>query len=871
MDKKSSYKKNHVEILAPAGSYEAMEAAVLGGCDAVYAAGMRFGARAFAKNFSMEELVSAINYLHLRGKKLYLTMNTLIKEEEMDGELFNTLKFLYEEGLDAVIVQDMGLMKFIHENFPQLPIHASTQTSLMSAYGANLLSRYGVNRIIPARECSLSDIKLLRKNTDMEIECFVHGALCFCYSGQCLLSSMNGGRSGNRGRCAQPCRLPYSFNNKGYNYPLSPKDMCTLHILPDLIEAGIDSFKIEGRMKNKEYCLITAFLYKKYSEEYYSHGREYYMNSFLNENGDRRGEFLSDLNDLADIFNRGGFTGGYYGTLRIPQMMSDRRPNHFGSPVGAVTDCHIEGEKRKNKGDTKKTKSCFKITLLPSSDIRKDDVLEIRDSKENTILLLNGSMDFKEGKGTDFSPYGLKREEAEKIRALLKREGSLKLYRLRNHALFNRLNENFLKESVRNKKTPFKMKYPFLWGIPVKAYLSGRAGEVLSLRLEGGESVESVEVSTEQILLPADNEGFFVERLSEQINKTGEYPFSIELSADALEKDCFIPMSLFNRLRRDAMEGLAKKIEDSFKRSFEGRETLPISAVINDKKAEGIPKTPSVKPVISCSVISTAQAEKVIELAKNSSERKFELILNGSVCPPGQILDMLRKIGEVKSMAEEKFLNIFPEIYLSMPAVFPPRVQRVWEKGFLIEGDGYVFKEELRLLSGIFVRTLDEAGYIREKFPDVEIRAEFGLYRWNEMAGRVYEENGISYNTISPELSADDTKKLDLSKSYLPVYGNICLMASEQCLIKNNGGCVNDEAVPSKKRLIKDGDSIFYNLKNKEGKNFSLINVCAYCYNLIFSEAMENRDMIDSGLYGLRFDFYEESPDRIDSYIKGFD
>lgn len=828
--------KKHVEILAPAGSYEAMTAAALGGCDAVYAAGMRYGARAYAKNFTTEELRRSIDYLHLRGKKLYVTMNTLIKEDEMNDELFNTIRLLYEEGLDAVIVQDVGLMKLIHEYFPKLPIHASTQTSLMSVYGARLLKKSGVRRIIPARECSLSDIKQLCESTDLEIECFVHGALCFCYSGQCLFSSMNGGRSGNRGRCAQPCRLPYSLDNGKYRYLLSPKDMCTLNILPDLIEAGIDSFKIEGRMKRNEYCTLTSFLYKKYSEVYYEHGREYYFGSFIDEKGARHKEFINDLRDLMDIFNRGGFSTGYYKNGNGKEMMSMERPNHFGSLVGTVTNCYFEDKRGKNKADTKNTKNSFKITIMPDSDIRKDDVLEIRDNGENTVHILNGSSDFKAGHRADFLPYGLSKADRERIKTLLEREGSLKLYRLRNHSLLNRLNEDFLKESVRNKITLFKKDYPFLLGEPVRAYLSGRVGETLSLSLEGRQRVC---VSDNQPLLSAKKEGFSKDRLRENINKTGEFPFLIELNTDGLDKDCFIPMSLFNRLRREAMEELKEKTEKSYKRSYEG------DFLKKPEKSVSLPA----KPVISCSVITREQAERVLELAESFPGRKFELIINGAVCSIENALEILRGLADIRK--EE----VFPEIFLSMPYIFSPRVQKIWEKGLLAERD--LLKE----LSGVYVRTIDEAGYMREKFPDILTGSEQGMYLWNKWAGEFYRENGISFYTLSPEQGADDIKGLNLSNSCIPVYGNVCLMASAQCLIKNSTGCT--------------GKGGFYHFKDREGKAFMGINVCPYCYNLIFSASGEtpsiNTKLTD--VCNIRFDFYREGAGEISEimgkYLKG--
>ena len=239
------------EILAPAGSMEALKAAVHAGADAVYLGGSRFGARAYADNFDETALIQAIEYAHLYGVKVYLTINTLFRNEEI-AKLFDYLSPIYQAGLDAVIVQDLGVMCYVHQNFPDLPIHASTQMTITTEYAYSLLKDYGVVRIVPARELSLQEIKRLKEGPDIpEVEVFVQGALCYCYSGQCLMSSMLGGRSGNRGRCAQTCRLPYLlYDKKGDHidsegaYLLSLKDLCGLEAVPDLIEAGVDFFKI---------------------------------------------------------------------------------------------------------------------------------------------------------------------------------------------------------------------------------------------------------------------------------------------------------------------------------------------------------------------------------------------------------------------------------------------------------------------------------------------------------------------------------------------------------------------------------------------------------------------------------------------------
>ena len=228
-----------VEILAPAGSMECLRAAVAAGADAIYLGGTKFGARAYAQNLSEEDLVQAIEYVHIHGRKIYMTVNTLLKDRELN-ELYAYLLPYYKAGLDGVIVQDIGAVKFIGEYFPEMPVHASTQMTITNTLGADFLKRYGITRVVPARELSLKEIRDMKKQTGLEMECFVHGALCYCYSGQCLLSSMIGGRSGNRGQCAQPCRLPYQTEGKKPADLMSLKDLCTIDILPELIDAGID-------------------------------------------------------------------------------------------------------------------------------------------------------------------------------------------------------------------------------------------------------------------------------------------------------------------------------------------------------------------------------------------------------------------------------------------------------------------------------------------------------------------------------------------------------------------------------------------------------------------------------------------------------
>lgn len=304
-----------IELLAPAGNYETILAAYQAGADAVYVGGNRFGARAYAQNLGEEELLAAIDQAHFLGKKLYLTVNTLLKREELYQELYDYLQPLYSQGLDAVIVQDLGVMSWLREQFPGLPLHVSTQAAVTGPYGAKFLEELGASRVVPARELSLEEIRSIRRETDLEIETFIHGALCYCYSGMCLFSSMLGGRSGNRGRCAQPCRLPYQLfqgnrkiSRQGQEYLLSPKDICTVDLLPQILEAGVTSLKIEGRMKRSEYTAGVVRIYRKYLD-YCLEGKP-------------RKISREDMAQLMLLFNRDGFSQGYYKTRNGRDMMA---------------------------------------------------------------------------------------------------------------------------------------------------------------------------------------------------------------------------------------------------------------------------------------------------------------------------------------------------------------------------------------------------------------------------------------------------------------------------------------------------------------------------------------------------------------------
>lgn len=494
-------KRPQVEVLAPAGSMESMKAAVNAGADAIYMGGSRYGARAYADNPEEDRFLEAIDYVHLHGKKIYMTVNTLMKEEELE-DLTGYLRPYYERGLDAVIVQDIGAIRRIREVFPDLPVHASTQMTITGFRSAEILQEMGAERVVPARELSLKEIAKIHEELDLEIECFVHGALCYCYSGQCLLSSLIGGRSGNRGRCAQPCRLPYEvsgeesdsakrsaghrtsaremsasserrnreirfpsgksgntkpgsgksgntksgnerFRNEtfrngkneknGESYVLSLKDLCTLDILPDILEAGVYSLKIEGRMKSPRYTAGVVRLYRKYVDLYLSKGRAGYRVD------------PEDRKQLIDLFDRGGQTDGYY-------------HHHNGREMVVL-----------------KEKPAFRET---------------------------------------------------------------------NQALFDEIDREYVNRVLQR---------------PIRGVVTVHEGENLRLMLETEEGDARVKVEGTPVQ-SAQNQPLTEEKLLKQMNKTGGAPFFFESLEAQIEGDCFVPVQALNELRRQGMEKLREEI-----------------------------------------------------------------------------------------------------------------------------------------------------------------------------------------------------------------------------------------------------------------------------------------------------------------------
>lgn len=494
-----------VELLAPAGSWEALVGAVSSGADAIYLGGTRFGARAFASNFDDEKMVEAVRYCHIRNVKVYVTVNTLIYEDELE-EAKQYIDFLYHVGVDALIVQDFGIFELVQENYPDFELHCSTQMHIHNPDGVKLMKKRGAARVVLARETPLS---LIQQCTSLgiETEVFVHGALCISYSGQCLFSSLNGGRSGNRGECAQPCRMKYDLMNLDTNqkikttgqYLLSTQDLYTLDHVPELIEAGISSFKIEGRMKRAEYVAKTVECYRKAIDAYYQ------SKSF---------DLEKEIYELKKLFNR-GFTGGHLFNQTGNQLMNSIRPNHQGVALGTVL--------KTEKG---------RIAIQLEEDLHQGDGIRIISAKNDEGLMCNRIV-----------KNGLLINEAYK-HDIIELEVSKKLYCKKNDKVLLTTDSKQC-EKILNEIKAYYQKFP------LQARFCAHINQPIELYLTDG--IHEVKVLSKENCSLAKNQPISQETILRQLNKINDTIYTFENIEIDCDEHLFIGLKTINEIRRDAI------------------------------------------------------------------------------------------------------------------------------------------------------------------------------------------------------------------------------------------------------------------------------------------------------------------------------
>lgn len=538
---------NNIELLAPVGDFECLKAAVQNGADAVYLGASSFSARANAKNFSVDELENAINYATLRNVKVHLALNTLIKNNEFDDAL-KLAKKAYELGVSAIIVQDYGLSLALIKNFPNLPIHASTQMTIHNLEGAKKIESLGFSRAVLSRELSLSEIEFIRNNCNIELELFIHGALCISYSGQCLMSSMIGARSGNRGKCAQACRLPYELICKDTTshildkgYLLSPRDLCGLDYIPTLMDMGINSLKIEGRMKSPEYVATVTRIYKKYINLAKSNS-DYLVSK-------------EDKKDLLQVFNRGGFSTGHLDNDVNKDLIFKDKPSNMGIYIGNVSNYN------QNKGH---------ITLNLNDDISIGDTItfEHESSKYRISELMINNKNYDNVSIGNIVKIG-------RMKGNIK--AGDKIYKLESKSLLNLSKDSYsLKENI---KLMLDCNITIKSNTPIHA-------EVF------GPNDLNIKVDLEQIPTHAINNPITSQRIIAQFAKTGNTPFNFNNISVDLDENLYVNISAINELRRKCLLQVQNSILNSVKRtvskSTSFKELLPKNATCknssNNKK-----------------------------------------------------------------------------------------------------------------------------------------------------------------------------------------------------------------------------------------------------------------------------------------------
>lgn len=516
------------ELLSPAGDFECLKAAVQNGADSVYLGANLFSARASAKNFDDNELQKAIEYCKIRGIKTNLTLNILIKDNEFK-EAFNLAKRAYEYGIDAIIVQDLGLAKALIEAFPDLPIHGSTQMSIHNLQGALELQELGFKRVVLSRELSIEEIEYITNNCDIEIECFIHGALCISYSGQCLFSSIIGGRSGNRGTCAQGCRLPYELiENKtkvlDKGYLLSPRDMCSLEYISRLISCGVKCFKIEGRMKNPEYVATVTRIYRKYIDLYFSE-KNYKIEK-------------QDKKDLMQVFNRGNFSSGHLNSKSNTSLIFSEKPNNMGLFLGHIAKFN------QSKG---------LITLNLNEPLEIGDTISTENESGTYTIseLIKDKENIKSANIDDFVTIG---------RMKGKIKVGDKVFKMSSKKLDIESLSSF-ENDIQTKKIPLNCEIKVIKNSPISMHVSSACDLEIYRKLDIYCEIDAI--PTDSINHPLEKE-----KILSQISKTSNTPYYFKNIKIKLDENTFLPnIKSLNELRRTALSLVEDFVQNKVKKT----------------------------------------------------------------------------------------------------------------------------------------------------------------------------------------------------------------------------------------------------------------------------------------------------------------
>ena len=790
-----------VELLAPVGDWNCLKAAVQNGADAVYFGVEQFNARMYAANFNVEDMKQVIDYCKLRNVKTNLTLNTLLENCEFDNAVDLT-KEAYKSGIDAIIVQDLGLAKYLIDNIPGLPIHASTQMTVHNLQGVLKLEKLGFDRVVLSRELSCDEIEYICKNCKVEIETFIHGALCICYSGQCLFSSVVGGRSGNRGKCAGPCRLPYELISENAEtherksidkgYLLSTKDLCGIAYLPRLIQAGVKCFKIEGRMKSPEYVATVTRIYRKY------------IDMVLNND-----DFIideKDINDLMQVFNRGGFSDGHLDSKHNRNLIFPEKPSNMGIYLGTIKKYNS------NKGH---------ITLQLEEDLELGDSISV--SNEASKYLVSELM---------IKNVNQKKVSANTEVTIGRMKGNIKVgdkvYRISSKALSDFAKASY--DNCENKKIPLNCTVTIKKNTPISMEISTNKNTCYN------ELYSSIYVKEISNMIPIDalKTPISVERVVKQISKTTNTPFSFENITVLLDDGLYVPsISTLNELRRTTLEKVEQEILSRAKRTL-----LDLSR----KSKESITYTPNVKnPEIS---VLFRQLDLDFDYTKLDKEKITNIYVSLE-------LFISKKYSKVISYFSDNY-----NLYIYVPSIIKTNYKNIALS--TIEQAVMIYN-----IKGFIVSNIGDFELLKKYSKDYEFIGNYTLNVFNNNTMEEYRKLGLSRITLSRELNQELIKEMLANANInteMIVYGNLPLMASSYCFLGETNKCYPNCGTNCKKNNK-------YYLKDRLGFNFRVVPNSIETVTLICNSKTLSVSTKDLPVNFVRLDILDERINEINEAV----
>ena len=840
-----------IELLSPVGDFDCLKAAVQNGADSVYFGGSLFNARYNAHNFDADELKQAIQYAKLRNVKVDFTLNTLIKNNEF-ADAVELANYVYSLGVDAIIVQDLGLARYLIKNFPDLPIHASTQMTIHNLHGVKELEELGFKRAVLSRELSLDEIQYICKNTNIEIETFIHGALCISYSGQCLFSSSIGARSGNRGKCAQPCRLPYklfSTNNQKQKlnqnksdtknsincnnnsndicldsgYLLSPRDLCGLNYIPQLINAGVSCLKIEGRMKSPEYVATVTKIYRKYIDLAYSQ-KDYIIDQ-------------NDIDELMQVFNRGGFSSANFESTPNRNYVFKEKPNNIGIYIGNVSKLNKE-------------KGLVRLTLKNNVQIGDKISFEKEEHKYTISELMSNNSNLREANSGDTVVIG-------------RMKGYLhlgdKVYKLTDAVKSKKIDEFIQKE---NKKIPLSAHIIVKKGVPLSL-------EVTSCDKENGNYFSMSAKSVIDILpIDAITNPISEDRIKEQLCKTTNSQFEFKYIKVDLDDNTYVPkISYINQLRRECLEKLEEQAIKRFSRDKKNIELSSNNSDINDIAQNNSNKSIIIQNNLSQNNILQNNSDISVTGSNitNNENSKICLLLNeldldydySKISNVDNIYVPLKyfknkQYGEIiKTLARNN------NLYIYLPTVLKDNFRNFYFNDI----DAIIKKYKIK---GLICSNLSCINYFSNLKGKLDLVANYTFNVFNNYTINELAEIGIKRVMLSPELDESNLKNI-ANNSIIPtevlVYGKLVLMNIGYCLLGSSNLCY-----PRCDMKCKE-NSKFY-LKDRLNMNFRLIPDNIQTISTLYNSKINSISYSNIKPNFVRISILDENIDEINEIIK---